>query len=258
MKRRSLLIVLFVLLISPAIDGRAHTEGKVDKTCPLCAEKFTCVLDFSGTQFGMRLDLKPLGPIAAPWRVPVCPVCHFVIYEDKIPEADLPKCKEIVGSEEYKKHSGRGSYFLVGLLFEGLNKEPLTAAQAFLQASWQGEGDKKLNQEDLERSLKHFESFLKQPAPDQPAAKEDGEKAAPDNRRQTAQLLKGELLRRLSRFDEATKHFDALTQIKEFQQGMLADIVKYQLRLCAAKDSAPHAAADAIQKKNDAAKEPVG
>ena len=258
MKSHSLLIVLFVLWIFAAVDGRAHTEGKVENTCPLCAEKFTCVLDFSGTQFGMRLDLKPIGPIAAPWRVPVCPKCHFVIFDDKIPEADLPKCKELVAGEEYRKHTGRASYFLIGLLFEGLNKEPLTAAQAFLRASWQEEGDEKLNREDLERSLKHFETFLKQPAPDQPAAKEDGEKGVSDNRRQTAQLLKGELLRRLGRFDEATKHFEALTQTKEFQHGMLADIVKYQLKLCAAKDSAPHAAADAIQKNNDAAKEPVG
>jgi len=39
------------------------------------------LLDGSGTQFGRRLDLKPLGPTAAPWTVAVCPTDHFVFFK---------------------------------------------------------------------------------------------------------------------------------------------------------------------------------
>ena len=62
----------------------ADTVGVVKKTCPLCATAFEAELDLSGTQFSQRLDLKPIGPIAAPWRLAVCPQCHFVLYTDEL------------------------------------------------------------------------------------------------------------------------------------------------------------------------------
>jgi tetratricopeptide (TPR) repeat protein len=238
--------VLLVAVVLPAPAALAHTEREVEKTCPLCKEKFKCVLDMSGTQFGMRLDLKPIGPIAAPWRVPVCPKCHLVIYDDdKIPDAELAKCKAIVESDEYKKHTARASYFLMGLLREGLEKDSLGTAHVFLRASWQEEGDKKLHAEDLERSLMHFEAYLKKEPQPKPAAKEGEEK---DNSHETAQLMKGEILRRLGRFDEATRHLTEIEKTKEFQKGILANIVKYELRLCGEKDSRPHDVSDARSK----------
>lgn len=59
-----------------------RTMSEVEKVCPLDGTKFKAVLDFSGTRFGMQLDMKPLGPTLAPWRIPVCPTDHFAIYKD--------------------------------------------------------------------------------------------------------------------------------------------------------------------------------
>jgi len=55
---------LILLLVASGVG--AHTLGNVDYVCPLDGTKFTAITDFSGTTFGKRLDLKPLGPTPAP------------------------------------------------------------------------------------------------------------------------------------------------------------------------------------------------
>lgn len=102
MKRLFRFLSLIVMLYTTGVLY-AHTSGMVEKTCPLCAEAFKCELNMSGTQFGMRPDLKPLGAIAAPRRIPVCPGCRFVLYDDEIPTEELAKCREIVQGDAYQK-----------------------------------------------------------------------------------------------------------------------------------------------------------
>lgn len=240
------LLFLAVMLLSLGVSY-AHTSGMVEKTCPLCREVFTCELDMSGTQVGMRLDLKPLGPIAAPWRVPVCPKCHFVIFDDEIPAEALTKCKEIVQGNAYKSNTGRASYYLLGLLYEGLKKDPIDIGHVFLKASWQEESDGKNLEDDLKRSLQHFEVFLKEPQkPKEASQKADDE----DNSYETAQLLKGEILRRLGRFDDAKNYLSGLQKLKPFQGTFLADIVRFETSLCDKKDSKPHYVSEVERAKN--------
>lgn len=220
-------LVCFLLVSVSVSTALAHTAVQVQKTCPLCSKSFEAVLDASGTQFGVRLDLKPLGPIAAPWAVPVCPDCKFVLYADNIDKAELEKCRKIVAGERYKAAAQRSSYHLLGILREELGRDELTLAWTFLQASWQEEGKKDSYIEDLKLALKHFSAFLA-------AAKEKGEKW------QDACLLSGEIERRLGKFDEARKRFTALGADKDFQEDIFKRIIKYQLALIDKKDSNPH------------------
>jgi len=232
MKPALLCAIAAALLGGVAIrHAQAHTWADVEQTCPLCNTKFKARVDMSGTQFGMRLDLKPLGPIAAPWSVPVCPKCHFVLFDDEIAEDVLQRCRKIVAAEQYKAQAKRASYHLLGLLYEGLQKEPLALAHTFLKASWQEESDAEQLKDDLQRSLKHFEAYLER-------AKQH------DDAWQTAQVVKAELFRRLGRFDEAKKHVDALLEMKEFRGTFLEDLLRYQLKLISKKDTAPHAASE--------------
>ncbi len=243
MKRLFLSLVVMLLCTTSVVN--AHTSGMVEKSCPLCEKVFKCELDMSGTQFGMRLDLKPLGPTAAPWRIPVCPKCHFVLYDDQIRAEELAKCKEIIRSDAYKKQSGRASYYLLGLLFEGLKKNPLDIAHIFLKASWQEESDEKKLKDDLEHSLHHFELFLKE------QTRTDAAQQKEDNAYVTAQLMKGEILRRLSRFEEAKGYLSGLLLIKPFQEGtLLRDIVRFEISLCDKKDSKPHEVSE-VKKERD-------
>ena len=89
-------------------QASAATEGEIDCTCPLCKTKFKAVVDFSGTSFGKRLDLKPIGAIRSPWRIPVCPKCQFVLFADKFSDDELKVLGEFVASEAYKE-IGRAS-----------------------------------------------------------------------------------------------------------------------------------------------------
>lgn len=226
-KKISLLLVALMFMGDTAA---AHTFDEVEKTCPICSHTFSCIMDMSGYQSGMRLDLKPLGPTPAPWSIPVCPKCSFVIYDEEIPAEELAQCKEIIKAESYKIHSDRASYYLLGLLYEGLGKEPLDIGHIFLKASWQEESDKVNLKEDRERSLKQFEIYLGS----SPGADEE------EGSRQTEQLLKGELLRCLGRFDEAKTCLKTLLEIKEFQGTFLENVVEYEIKLCEQKDSASH------------------
>ena len=228
MKRLASLFVIVVVLASSAM---ADTIVMVDKTCPLCEEKFTARLDGSGTQLGMRLDLKPLGHISAPWRVAVCPKCKYVFFKDKLSEEETAKCKKIVASEEYKKHTGRSSHFLLGLLYEGLQEDASEIAYVFLQASWQEEESEKLLEEDLRRSLKYFDMYLKQGLPKGVSKSESYH---------VFQMVKGEILRRLGRFDEAMKLFQSLGKDDFFKKEIVKVIVARQAELIDAKDTDPH------------------
>ncbi len=248
--RKCLLSVMVVLLSVCA--GYAHKSGMVEKTCPLCRETFKCELDFSGTQFGSRLDLKPLGPTAAPWRVPVCPKCHFVLFDKEIPAEELAKCREIVQGDAYKNQTGRASYYLLGLLYEGLKKDSLGLGHIFLKASWQEESDGTKLEDDLNRSLQHFESFLKEPQQPKAASRKAADE---DNSYQTAQLLKGEILRRLGRFNDAKNYFSDLQKLKPFQETFLADIVRFEIRLCGKKDSKPHEVSESKQTESSESKD---
>lgn len=228
---------LIALSVTAAVVS-AHTYQIVEETCPLCEESFECEMDTSGFQAGMRLDLKPLGPTPAPWSVPVCPQCHFVLYSDDISPEELTACQAIVRSDAYRQNSARASYYLLGLLFEGLDKDPLSLGHIFLQASWQEEADEDKLKDALERSLHHFERFLNRPrngtAASQGVSTDDESYA-------TAQLVKGEILRRLGRFDEAKAHFSDLRELEAFHEPFLAGIVRFQMRLCTRMDSGPYA-----------------
>ncbi len=228
MKNITIATILISMLFMTK-SSLAHTMAETTNTCSICDHTFTCILDASGYQSGMRLDLKPLGPTPAPWRVPVCPECHFVMYDEEISKKELVLCREIIAKDEYKKHAERSSYFLMGLLFEGLGKGPDTIGHTFLKASWQEEGNAKHLREDMERSLKHFEFYLAQ------------EDSVDDEGYSTAQVLKGELLRRLGRFEESGVYLREIKENKKFQEGILKNIIMFEIRLCDQEDSDPHA-----------------
>jgi len=210
-----------------ASAGRAPVARFADKemVCPVCGNTFYARLDMSGAQSDMRLDLKPLGVVSWPWLLPDCPKCGFVVYKLPLSAAEQAKCRQIVASEEYKAGLRHSSYYRVGLLFNQLGKGDYSVATSFLKASWQEESYPDKMKEDQELGLKYFTACAQSCGADE---------------KENSLLLMGELLRRLGRFDEARAHLVKLQALKGFQKNFFADIVEYQLRQCARKDSSPH------------------
>jgi len=219
--------IAFMLGLLVAAAGLAAAAKFVDREmpCPVCGNVFYARLDLSGAGSEMRLDLKPVGDVAWPWLLPDCPKCGFVVYRLPVPAAELARCRVITASEEYKKARARSSYYRVGLLYLRLGLPVYSVANSFLKASWQEESDPARLKEDLELSLKYFTDCAATCAAEE---------------KENSQLLAGELLRRLGRFEEARAHLAKLQGLKGFQKNFFADIVEFQLVRCAKLDPAPY------------------
>ena len=219
----------------------AHKWTVLEQNCPVCETTFEAKVDLSGSYADMRLDLKPLGAISAPSLVPVCPKCHFVLYAEEIEGQELEKCKLIVDSKEYKKNSNRASYYLLGLLFEGLQKPPPVTAYVYLQASWQEEAEPEKHKEDLEKSLKYLLEYLR-------TTKQK------DETWQTYQIVAGEIERRLGKFEEAKGRFEELKKMEVFKGSLQEKIITFELDLISRKDTVAHALSE-IEEKEEKEKE---
>lgn len=216
------------LFLWPTLIG-AHTEGLVEMTCPICGAKFEAELDLSGTQFGVRLDLKPLGPIEAPPRLAVCPECNFVLYTDDVTAEERDKIRDFLQSDKYKrlvkeKHT---SYFLLASILTHMGSGDFTVGYAYLKASWQIENRApQRHRAYLESCLTSLQTFIRKT--------EDRS----DNWK-TAQVLIGEIFRRLSRFEEAEEHFEGLAEMPEFTEQPFRTIREYELELIEKQDHGP-------------------
>jgi hypothetical protein len=227
-------LFLFFCVISSA---SAHIAFEKEFTCPIDGVKFKQFVDASGTEFGMRLDFKPLGPTAAPWAVPFCPKCRFVLYEDKFDKATLQKLKPYIQSDKYRAASkGQSSYYCLALIREFMGAEPLDVGFFYLKASWQVEAEPAKCKEYLQRSYEKLVAGSKS--------------LKPENERYIeVALVAGELERRLGKFAEAKDRFTALKSQEPFKKPMFQKIIQRQLTFITKRDSAPHGATEEAEKE---------
>lgn len=217
--------ILLLLLLLTASSTTATQPPAEAKTCPLCGRAFSYVANPTRILY----HTTPCHPSYITINtLPVCPHCHFVLFSEKVPEAQWSLCWAAMQSDRY--HVGRSSYYLLGILFEYLGKEPLQTAQCYFNASFQERENGEYLHEDLERGLAHLETYLQ------------GEKNR-DSFWALAQILKGDLLRRLGRFDEATAHLTQLQIAGNFnseedsQNGVLGFFIEEIMHECVRKNS---------------------
>jgi len=215
----------------------AHTLMQKAQVCPLDGTKWTATLDGSGTSFGQQLDLKPIGPTPAPWRLAVCPTDHFVMFQESFTPAELTTLRALISSPEYqslaKDHS---EYFLLGRIFEHIGKPQFVIALAYVKASWQVDSDPVRYAEYAGAALRHYEAGLAKPETADAKASE----AERQSLRLNAELIAGELERRLGKFDAARTRFTRIESSPQPKEEIHRTIIAQQLRLIATADSRPH------------------
>lgn len=215
----------------------AHTFMQRPQVCPLDGTKWTATLDGSGTSFGQQLDLKPIGPTPAPWRLAVCPTDHFVMFQDSFSPAELATLRPLITSPAYqalaKDHT---EYFLLGKIFEHLGKPRFVIALAYVKASWQVDRDPVRYAEYAGEALRHYEAGLAKPE----TADDKASEAERQSLRLNAELIAGELERRLGKFDAARARFTRLESSPQPKEEIHRAIIAQQLRLAAAHDSDRH------------------
>lgn len=198
------------------LSPQAHTVREVELECPLDGEKFRQVLAASGTQFGAMLDLKPIGRIAAPWPLPVCPKSGFVMYRSFTPD-EIARLKPFVATTEYAEMLSDAPYFRAARIGAFLGDKREAIADVLLQATWEAQSPRQYARYAREAHVA-FRELLEM------TAREDASWPK-------LQVVTGELERRLGRFDEARARFSQLKELERFRTGSVALIIDLQLRL---------------------------
>ena len=213
--------LLALLFIATSASAWAHTAAEQKFTCPIGGETFTQVMDTSGTSFGMMTDTRPVGPIAAPFSIAQCPSNKFVMFKNTFSKEELAKFERVVTSAEYQQIAAQSpSYFAWGRMMElaGENQDAQQMMNIFLQASWQSE-----SQESFSKTLEYADKVL-------------ANKAISSKDAINTQFLRGEMLRKLGRFDEAKRVFTALQKNPEVKKDKLfSQLATLQLSLVAKK-----------------------
>jgi hypothetical protein len=198
-----LAVLLTVAALAPTIfaaKALALTFREVEYTCPIDGKVFKTRVVASYTQFGMRLDLRPVGALVAPIPLPVCPDNGFVMYKKTFSDAELAKLKPVVLGEDYRrKREANTSYYMVAYLRERMGAQDYELAQLYLKASWQAEGRKELHLLEQYRSLalQRFDAFVNKSTDRSPQW-------------WSAAVVAAELERLLGRFDNAEARLNKL------------------------------------------------
>lgn len=218
-------IIAFCLL---TVSTSAMTRGLEKFTCPIDGEEFEDYVNYSGTTFGMRLDLKPIGPTPAPWALSTCPKCRFPLYKDAFSKEEIEKYKILVASKEFTSIPKEApSYFLLARVKEHDNGPNSEIAYLYLQASWQVEDNKDKYKEYLKLSLTHYEHAFK---------KSD----LKDESSLTSGILIAELSRQLGDFKKSIKQVKQLQKTKPGNE-MLVGVLDQILNLSKESNSEPQA-----------------
>jgi uncharacterized protein (DUF2225 family) len=224
-------LFLFIFLFCCTDRVAASPPAKMTElTCPICKTKFTTGVSSGGGFIStQRLDMKPIGPISAPNPRPVCPKDHFVFYKYNLTEKEAEHLRSFINSQEYQGLvKDYPHYYLIAKIYEFLGESEFKIAYTYLQASWEVEKSSRDQYEQcLKASLEHYQKFLSN-------NKEKGKA------QETAELLSGEIERRLGSFDDAKKRFKRLKNLSEFNAGFYSGVIKLQLVLIQDRDSGPH------------------
>jgi tetratricopeptide (TPR) repeat protein len=221
-----------VLLVLPQLSP-ALTFREVELTCPLDGSRFNVTRPASGTSRGIFLDLKPFGPIIAPWPLARCPSNGFVLYKPHFSDEEIARLRPFVASAEYQAlQSHHTTYYLAARLRAYLGETPAQLAWTLLEATWEAEPGAQYERYATE-ALRAFQEALAEPyaAPTQWVAD---------------QLVAGELERRLGRFEPARQRFLALTAHDAVQAGGVRAILALQLQLIDAQDARPRLAPEPV------------
>lgn len=186
-------ILVAVLSALPARPASALTYAEETIVCPLDGRSFTYQAVASYSQFGMQLDLKPIGALVAPIPLPVCPASGFVMYRDDFSDQDIAFFRDVVEGAEYRTiRAANSDYFVAAWQAGKLGEDAFEVAFLSLQASWEVDGEPEKYERYARIALSRFREYDKSRAAENLSEKW-----------WAAKLLIVNLHRRLGEFDPA-------------------------------------------------------
>lgn len=235
------LAILFVIVLMPASVSQATIGAQlVPVNCPLDGHRLAWTIGIIELPEGTMLDQQPYAAAlnqqsyAATKRwslkeeIPQCPNDGMFLYRADFTPEEVAVLKNYVASSEYQKmlHE-ETAYWMIAKLQEKLGAPLSHRWHTLLQATWQAPTEK--YESYARETIRAIEAFLADPKMKEVKGFE------------TAQLLLGELHRRIGDFDNAKKIFEKLMATPEFKgDEFYMSLIKYQLELIAAQDKASH------------------
>lgn len=210
--------VAVILMIALATAANATRLVPVERTCPIGGEKYKSFDIMSTSQFGMRLDFRPNGPIARlPWEE--CPN-GFVVWKEDFTKEEIAKLTPVVGSAKYQQmRDTHVIAYRVVFLRRTLGETDVELAWLILKAAWEAEDQKR---EQLRQTyLAEAQTALAARAATMPT--HDEEEWWP------CAIVVAEIDRQRSRFRESIAKLDALP-VRELQTGSALLAVIAQIR----------------------------
>lgn len=190
-------ILTAALVLLASASAAAYTEQTITVVCPITGKRFDAVVAGSGTMFGVHLDMRPVGPIAAPDPVPVCPdASRFPVFKT-LTDAETAQVRQIVATPEYRAliATGPQTYYVIAHVKARLGENPVEVAQDLVQASWQAPPGSEQHRLYLRDARTAFEAVAATP----------GQAPATTF---TARYFEAELSRQLGDYDRATAVLD--------------------------------------------------
>ena len=224
----ALLVGLFAAALGFAAPALASKVVMRDVTCPIDGRKFKALVQLSAYVTGRRLDLRPVGRVAAPSPLPVCPGSGFPVFEDEFDAAQLGRIRRILNTAEYRKvRQAHPSYYVAAFIKEKLGYDASEVAMDVLRAAWQAENGEKSADVYLDEALRRFDALARSAKPSEKS-------------RATALFLTVELSRRLGRFEDAGVRLDRFeADIRQNNVDFRSDLIRQERELIAKRDSTP-------------------
>lgn len=191
------------ILLLLASAAQATTTVPQERTCPVGGVKYESFAIASTSSFGMRLDLRRMGPIAFLPTIE-CPN-GFVVYKDEaeFTPDEIAKLTPVVASGEYQKARGEEpvSYRII-LLERALGKSDTDLRHLLLAAAFDAEDAKNEPQRQKYLALAEaaYTSFLAQ-------------HAGHDEDWWVASLRQAEIARQMGHFEDAEARVAALLKL---------------------------------------------
>lgn len=224
--RLCLLAALLAWLPQPV---SALTFSDETYTCPLDGKTFTYQAVASYSQFGMQLDLRPIGALVAPIPMPVCPDSGFVIYRDDLSDAEISISRRLVQTPEYRAlREFETDYFVAAYQAGKLGEDAWTIAILTVQATWEVQENRKKYQHYAALAMTRLEE----------GGKEYTSAGGTNEQWWTARLLVVNFHRRLGEFDTAGKLLAELPYPDEPEDSGYRAVGERLADLIARKDSA--------------------
>ena len=244
--KKGIVLIFIFLGIANLYPSTGHD---VKVKCPLCDTTISYWEQLSYSIFTYGLDLKPMGAARIPPPIPRCNNCGFVFMEDYFSNEEIQilrnhiinKINKNVFSE--KKRFPDYYYFAFALELLG-NKDHEEVAYFYVCSVWEYSFNKMafeyMKKNEMENTNEiYFERsifiFLMQNA----IEKINGLDNNSENYN-NMQLIKLDFLRRLGLFSEAKKLIKNIKKNKSIYQGIVIDIITYQIELIEKRDIDEH------------------